>query len=90
MKKIRSIEIQGNRYVSKNEIREKIKLSKGDLLTEQALKEDIENIVSLGFFLEVNAETVEVEKGVKLIFNVKEKPQIKKIVFRGNKHFSDR
>lgn len=90
LKKIRSIEIQGNRYVSKNEIREKIKLSKGDLLTEQALKEDIENIVSLGFFLEVNAETVEVEKGVKLIFNVKEKPQIKKIVFRGNKHFSDR
>jgi len=90
LKKIRSIEIQGNRYVSKTEIREKIKLRKGDLLTEQALKEDIENIFALGSFLEVNAETVEVEKGIKLIFNVKEKPQIKKIIFRGNKHFSDR
>ena len=90
LKKIRAIEIKGNQYISSSEIKEKIKLRKGDLLTEQALKEDIQNIFDLGSFLEVNAEIVEVEKGIKLIFMVKEKPQVKKIVYHGNKHFSDR
>ncbi|MFH1259234.1 MAG: outer membrane protein assembly factor BamA [Elusimicrobiota bacterium] len=89
-KKIRAIEIKGNRNVKESAIREKMKLSKGDFYNQGSVDEDIQKINELGLFDEVKVDLEEVKKGVKLIYYLVEKPIIKKIEFKGNKKFPNR
>lgn len=89
-KKIRIIEIKGNKNVKEGTIREKIKLAKGNVYNRQNIDEDIKAINELGLFDEVKADVEEVKKGLKIIYSVVEKPIIKRIDFKGNKKFSNR
>lgn len=89
-KPISAVEIQGNKNVSNSTIREKIKLRKGDVVSDESIKEDVQNILSLDSVEEVIPSVEETADGkLKLIFKVTEKPFIKKIEFKGNKQFSN-
>jgi outer membrane protein insertion porin family len=79
------IDIEGNKIVSKATIIAKIKVRAGQAYNENIINKDVKNLNATGFF-----ETVEVEKddapgGLKIIFKVKEKPVLKKIVIKGAK-----
>ncbi|MEK6624336.1 MAG: outer membrane protein assembly factor BamA, partial [Bdellovibrionota bacterium] len=79
--RVQSIEIQGQKKVEKEAILEKIGTRPGMDLDTHLLRRDIEKIYSLKYF-----ETITAEEGPngKLIFIVKERPIISKIIFDGN------
>jgi len=78
--KIKDIKIEGLKKVEKEAVVEKIVSRKGLVLTNYILKKDIQKIYRLKYFESVEAHE---KKGV-LIFKVKEKPIISRIVFQGN------
>ncbi|EQC47275.1 outer membrane protein assembly factor BamA [Bacteriovorax sp. Seq25_V] len=82
--KVSDIKIQGLKKVEKEAVLERISTKKGQELTNYSLKKDIEKIYNLKYFDSVEAH----QEGSVLIFKVKEKPIIAKIVFEGNDEVS--
>jgi outer membrane protein insertion porin family len=86
--KISEIDVKGNVNVKTKEIKRKVNTRKGETYSEEKLRSDITNILSLGYF---NNVSIEVDTATyKVTFVVKEKPLIKTIKFKGNKKFTDR
>ncbi len=82
--KLEAVEVEGLKKVEKQAILEKVGSRTGMMLDNYLLRKDIEKIYSLKYF-----ESVEAHKRVKggkntLVFVVKEKPIITKIIFKGN------
>jgi outer membrane protein insertion porin family len=81
---IKSIDVRGQKKVEKEAILEKVGSAKGSSLLEEQVRSDIKSIHRLGFF---DSITAEFENGV-LLFTVKERPSIERIVFFGNEEIS--
>ena len=82
--KIDGIEIQGSKKVEKEALLEKIASRKGIMLDNYLLRKDIQKIYSLKYFEWVESHHKVVKGKNILIFRVKEKPIVTKIVFEGN------
>lgn len=82
--KIDGIEIQGSKKVEKEAILEKISSRKGIVLDNYLLRKDIQKIYGLKYFEWVESHHKVVKGKNILIFKVKEKPIVAKIVFEGN------
>jgi len=82
--KVSDIKIQGLKKVEREAVLERISTKKGQELSNYSLKKDIEKIYNLKYFDSVEAH----QEGTVLIFKVKEKPIIAKIVFQGNDEVS--
>ena len=86
--KIDRIEIKGLKKVEKEAILEKIGSKVDMMLDNYLLKKDLEKIYSMKYFVKVEAhqelETVGKDKKNVLVFQVKEKPIITKITYKGN------
>ncbi len=80
---VKAIEIRGNKKIEKPAILQKVKTSIGSFLNKEVLREDIRSIFQLGFFDSVNASEDDFENGIKVIFDVKEKPVIASIEYQG-------
>ena len=83
--KINAIKVEGNRKVESEAILQKISARPGMTLDNYLLKKDIQTIYQLNYFQEVEAH----KKGRDLVFKVKEKPIISKLVFTGNEELSE-
>jgi outer membrane protein insertion porin family len=82
--KITLIEVQGNKRIETATILAKIKTKEGDIFSPSQIKEDIKVLYQLGHFEDVQVKTEGFEKGLKVIFSVKEKPLIREVTFEGN------
>jgi outer membrane protein insertion porin family len=82
--KITLIEVQGNKRIETATILAKIKTKEGDVFSPSQIKEDIKVLYQLGHFEDVQVKTEGFEKGLKVIFSVKEKPLIREVNFEGN------
>lgn len=82
---IREIEVRGYARISPEAIRFRIKTAPGDILHRQAVRRDIEEIYSMGYFETVDAG---IENDV-LAFTVKEYPVIVSIEVEGNDQIKD-
>ena len=82
--KIHKIDIQGTKKVEKEAILEKIGSKPGMVLDNYLLKRDLEKIYSLKYFESAEAHHKKVKGKNHLIFKLKEKPIITKIVVEGN------
>jgi outer membrane protein insertion porin family len=80
------IEIQGNNRIERQAILEKMTLRPGAALTNEAVKRDIQNIFSLGFFKDIQMEI----SGKKLIVRVVERPYVAKIQYIGSSEFEEK
>jgi outer membrane protein insertion porin family len=77
---VKGLEVRGNKKVEAEAVLEKVSTKPGTMATNYSLRKDIERIYALKHF-----ENVEVHReGNNLVFMVKEKPLISKIVFEGN------
>ncbi len=85
-KKIYSVEFSGLINVKVRDAKANIKTKKGDVFNQKNVSDDVEKLLSTGYF--DNVEVLFDEDTKKLIFKVQEKPYIKKIEFRGNKKIS--
>jgi outer membrane protein insertion porin family len=86
---VSKIEIQGLKRIEEGAVRAKISQKIGEPVSEDKINEDIKSIFKMGYFDDVKVEIEPFEGGVKLIYNVKEKPTIIKIDFQGNKEIED-
>jgi outer membrane protein insertion porin family len=84
---IKLIEITGNKKISTNTILSKLSIREGDSFSKNSVQDDIKNLYKIGYFDEVTVEIETFEGGVKLIYNLVEKPSITSIDFQGNDEF---
>ncbi len=85
--RINSVDISGNRNVSKERILMLMKMKPGVEFNEELLIEDIKKIGETGFFFSIGYEKEETESGVDIKLRVVENPVIRDIKFTGNKAF---
>ncbi len=78
------VEVQGNRRIETATILAKIKTKEGGLFSPNQIKEDIKTLYQLGHFEDVQVKTEGFERGLKVIFSVREKPLIRQIDYEGN------
>jgi outer membrane protein insertion porin family len=86
--KITDVKVKGNRRIETAAILNVIKLKSGDYLYADKADADIRAIFKLGHFQDVKAESEKSEKGLTLIYTVKEKPVIRDITIEGNKELT--
>ncbi len=77
------IDIEGNDIVSDAKIISKIKVRAGQSYNKNIINEDVKNLYATGFFETVEAEKEDVSGKTIIIFRVKEKPVLEKIVIEG-------
>ncbi len=82
--KILKIEVRGNQKIDREAILEKIGMKVGEPVDEEQVRKDIVTIHKLGYFDEIK---VDLENGT-LIYTVKERPAINRIIFFGNDQIS--
>ncbi len=83
---IKDVTIKGYSRISADAIRFRVKTAKGDILHKNAIKKDIEEIYSMGYFEKCDA-TLEDNA---VVFMVKEYPIIIKIEVKGNKEIKEK
>lgn len=87
-KKIVDVSISDKNDQEVSTISNIIKLKSGDTFNADVIQQDIKAIYGLGSFYDVQADFIEVPEGVKVVYSVTEKMQIKDIAFKGNTKIS--
>jgi outer membrane protein insertion porin family len=82
--KITEIEIRGNERIEDEAIKRLINTKEGTAYADGDLSDDLDRIYNMGYFGDIRVAREQTESGVKVIFNVKEKPTIRQIYFKGN------
>ncbi|MGE5553973.1 MAG: outer membrane protein assembly factor [Betaproteobacteria bacterium] len=81
---VKGIKIEGNREIKSDVILAVVKATKiGETATEEAVRQDLQAIMDLGYFFNVSARFAPTEGGVTVIFEVIENPKLKEIVLTG-------
>lgn len=83
-KPIMSISVAGNNIIKQDDILAVTKTKPGDLLTEAAIKQDLQSIYEMGNFFDIVVNFQEIPEGVKVVYTVIENPILKDIVVKGN------
>lgn len=86
--KIIAVEVEGLKTVSQETVLEVVKVKPGDLLTEDAVRVDLEAISDIGLFFNVAARFYPHLGGIKLVYEVVENPMIASVDFKGNEAVS--
>jgi outer membrane protein insertion porin family len=81
---VKKIKVRGNQRVDESTILYYIKTKVDQPLSRQQIRQDIEQIYSLGQFKDIRVETEETEGGVELIFIVEEIASVGQIDISGN------
>ena len=81
---VRKIDIQGLGRVSESAIRRLIHQKVGLPLNRQTISNDVKRIYETGLFDDCEVKQEPLQDGVRLIYQVKERPWIKEVVFKGN------
>jgi outer membrane protein insertion porin family len=86
--KVISVEVEGLQSVSEEMVIEAVQVRPGDLLTEEAVRSDLEAISETGLFFDVAARFYSQVGGIRLVYEVVENPKITSINFKGNEAVS--
>ncbi|MBF0456945.1 MAG: outer membrane protein assembly factor BamA [Nitrospirae bacterium] len=85
-----SIEIKGLKRIEEGAIKSKLSQKTNQPLSQDKISEDVKTVYRLGYFDDVKVETEFFEGGLKVIYIVKEKPTITRIIFYGNEELDDK
>ncbi len=77
--------IRGNKIVEEEAIRSKISLKAGQKFRLRSIRRDVRHIFDTGWFYEVEVRKRQKKNKVTLVYQVREKPVVGKIVYKGNK-----
>ena len=80
--------IKGNKIVEEEAIRSKISSKAGQKFRLRSIRQDVRSIFNTGWFYEVEVRKRQRKNKVTLIYQVREKPVLGKIVYKGNKSLS--
>jgi outer membrane protein insertion porin family len=91
-RKINKIIVEGNKHVPLEPIMNSIPYQIGEQFTKQKTNRLIRNIFALGYFkpmIQVYVEPVDYDQ-VNIVIAVQEKPLLQEVIYRGNKHLSEK
>ena len=87
--RIHKIVIQGNKIVEASAVRAILSLKKNHYYSSKKVRKDVRNIFMTGWFYDVEVRTrYRTKNSIILTYIVKEKPIVKKIIYKGHKSFS--
>ncbi len=81
---VTDLQVQGNKSLSESAILAKVKVRKGDIISQEVLNEDIKRLYATDYFKDVIVELESFKDGKRVIFEVQEKPILKEINIKGN------
>jgi len=87
--KIVEIRLKGNRRIETDAIMRYIRTKSGDIYRPKHLSDDLKSVYSMGYFEDIRIEYEDRLDGKVIIFEVREKPTIRRIKFKGNDVFDD-
>lgn len=87
---IASIKPEGNKRIDSGAILRKILTKAGDSYSPSGLREDLKAIYKMGYFDDVQIDTVDGENGKEITFRVTEKPTISSITYSGLDELSEK
>lgn len=73
------IKIEGNKRISDAKIIPHIKVRAQQPYNENVINDDVKTLFGLGYFENIEVEKIKTPQGVEVIFNIREKPVLKKI-----------
>jgi outer membrane protein insertion porin family len=79
---------RNNRRIPSDTIKYNIQTKKGDVLDLDVIRADMRRLYALGYFDLVTPYAEDGKTGVIVIFDVKEKPTVRSIEYKGNKSFT--
>jgi outer membrane protein insertion porin family len=79
------VQIEGNETIPESVILQKVQSQPHRAVTEKLLREDKRSLLNTRWFFEVRERIDETPDGLVLVFVVKERPIVQRVVFRGNK-----
>jgi outer membrane protein insertion porin family len=86
---IATIEVVGNRRVSRDDVLSYLREKPGHLFKVENLTGDVHALWDSGFFEDVQVDLTTNDRGVVLRFVVRERPNIKEVSFEGNDEIED-
>jgi outer membrane protein insertion porin family len=84
-KRVSEIRITGNQRIEADAILRVIETRAGGAYDAEKLSKDLEAIYKMGYFDDIRVEAAKAEDGHIVIFEVREKPTIREILFSGNR-----
>lgn len=81
---VTAVRIQGNQRIEADAILRVIKTQKGSIYKPATLSQDLKSIFNMGYFDDVRVEAQPDAGGQAVIFHVKEKPTVRRIIIKGN------
>nr|WP_319493196.1 outer membrane protein assembly factor BamA [uncultured Desulfobacter sp.] len=87
---ISAISVTGNVRVDSDAILRVISSKKGDLLNRTVLNNDLSSVYKMGYFDDVVIKRQNMDRGVEIIFEVKEKPSVRNIRFENNHIYEEK
>ena len=86
---IEAVIITGNRRIETDAIEQYIKTKPGDPYIAANLSNDLKAVYAMGYFDDIRVEYQDTDTGRIITFQVKEKPTIRRIKFKGNRVFDE-
>lgn len=87
---VASVRVVGNRRISGHSIAQKLQTRRGRFYDDETVLSDISRLNEMGTFDNVSFETTETPDGVAVLFKLRERPVIGKVVFHGNRALNER
>ncbi|THB81511.1 MAG: outer membrane protein assembly factor BamA, partial [Desulfobacteraceae bacterium] len=84
---IASLEVTGNSRVESDAIKNVIETQVGDIFKKEKLSKDLGRIHKMGYFETVTIKREDLDTGVEIVFEVKEKPSVRRVKFEKNHRF---
>lgn len=89
-KLVTAVEVKGNKTISLSSILAKIKTRVGQEYNQNVISDDLKRLYNMGYFDDVRVDRQDVESGVRVIFEVEEKPIVEKITFSKIRYYRPR
>jgi len=82
---VADVQTRGNLFIEQDAILYAIETRRGRVFSPQVLQEDLRRIYQMGYFKDIQITTEETERGMVIVFVVKEKPVVRSVQITGHK-----
>jgi len=82
-RRVTELDVEGNKRIEKEAILAVVETKKGSLYSLEKTNNDIKAIYEMGYFEDVRVRKVQLDDGLKLIYEVKENPTIIEVKYTG-------
>ncbi len=86
---VASIDVVGNRRVGREDVLSYVRMKPGHLFKIENLTGDVRALWDSGFFEDIQVDLTTKDRGVALRFIVRERPNIKEVVYEGNEEIEN-